>query len=95
MAKLTDAQIAVLRAMDAGHHMSFSQDGDMAWLTPKHETGFLTDEQTIGLRKLGYIAAAPTHPDDPEEKYYRFGPPDIITDAGRAALARQGATDEA
>jgi hypothetical protein len=82
-AKMTEAQRIVLEAMANGHHMTFSHDGDMAWLWPRHSTGFLTDEQTIGLRELGYIAAAPYD----EDEHVRFGPPDIITDAGRAALA--------
>jgi hypothetical protein len=82
MSKLTEAQREVLQAMANGHKMVFSQDGDDAWLWPKHPTGFLTMEQTCGLRDLGYIAAAPYD----EDQHVRFGPPDIITPAGRLAL---------
>ena len=87
--KMTEGQREVLKAMADGHHMAFSQDGDMAWLVPRHPTGFLSDEQTIGLRKLGYIAAAPYD----EDEHVRFGPPDIITPAGRTALS-DGRGDE-
>lgn len=82
---LSEAQRAVLEAMANGHEMVFSQDGDNAWLWPNHPTGFLSDEQTIGLRRLGYIASAPYD----EEEHVRFGPPTIITDAGRRALKEQ------
>lgn len=81
--KLTEAQRVVLQAMAAGYEMVFSQDGDDAWLMPTHSTGFLTMEQTCGLRDKGYIAAAPYD----EDEHVRFGPPDIITDLGRTALA--------
>jgi len=40
-------------------------------------------EQTCGLRDMGYIAAEPYD----EDQHGRFGPPDVITPAGRAALA--------
>lgn len=79
---LTEAQRAVLEAMANGHEMVFSQDGDDAWLWPDHPTGFLSDEQTIDLRDLGYIASAPYD----ENEHARFGPPTIITPAGRTAL---------
>lgn len=79
--KLTAPQREVLEALNAGHVMVFSQDGEMAWLSPKHPTGFLSDEQTCGLRKLGYIEAQPG-----EHEYVRYGPPDVITEAGRQAL---------
>lgn len=82
MAKLTEAQRLVLQAMADGHHMTFSQDGEMAWLWPPHPTGFLSDEQTIGLRKRGLIAPAPYD----EDEHVRFGPPDIITEAGLTIL---------
>lgn len=82
MAKLTEAQREVLQAMANGHEMVFSQDGDNAWLSPKHTTGFLSMEQTCGLRDAGYIAATPYD----EDLHVRFGPPNIITPAGRAAL---------
>src|SRR5690606_22552867 len=82
MNRLTEAQRVVLQAMADGHEMVFSQDGDMAWLWPKHPTGFLSDEQTIGLREMGYIKPAPYD----EDVHVRFGPPDIISEAGRAAL---------
>jgi hypothetical protein len=72
----------VLEAMANGHEMMFSQDGEVAWLWPTHPTRFLSDEQTIGLRELGYIAPAPYDDDE----HARFGPPDIITPAGRSAL---------
>lgn len=79
---LTEAQREVLRAMASGHKMVFSQDGDMAWLWPTHATGFLTMEQTCGLRDMGYTAAEAYD----EDRHGRFGPPDVITPAGRAAL---------
>lgn len=80
--KLTEAQREILSAMAAGHEMVFSEDGDMAWLWPTHSTGFLNDEDVIGLRDAGCIASAPFD----DDQHVRFGPPDIITDAGRAAL---------
>lgn len=80
--KLTDAQRAILEAMANGHEIHFSQDGDNAWLWPKHPTGFLDDDQIINLRDLGYIADAPYD----EDEHVRFGPPTIITPLGRAAL---------
>lgn len=79
---LTDAQWEVLQAMANGHKMVFSQDGEMAWLWPTHQTGFLTIEQTCGLRDMGYIAAEPYD----EDRHGRFGPPDVITPARRRAL---------
>jgi hypothetical protein len=82
--KLTEAQREVLQAMADGHVMAFSQDGDDAWLSPRHKTGFLSHEQTVGLRDLGYIASAPSSED--EEENVRFDPGDIITEAGRLAL---------
>jgi len=84
--RLTEAQRIVLQAMADGHKMVFSQDGDMAWLSPKHPTGFLSDEQTIGLREMGYIESAPYD----EDVHVRFGPPDVISEAGRAALKMEG-----
>jgi len=94
---LADEQIAVLAALANGHVMVFSQDGDNAWLRPDHATKFLNDAQTIGLRRRGFIASKPLDDDDDGG---RFGPPSIITDAGRAALAAarsagitQGGTD--
>lgn len=86
VAALTDAQREVLQAMADGHKMVFSQDGDEAWLWPKHPTGFLSLEQTCGLRDKGYIAHAPYDDDE----HVRFGPPDIITPAGLAALQAMG-----
>lgn len=82
MAELTKAQREVLEAMANGHEMMFSQDGDMAWLSPRHPTGFLTMEQTCGLRDMGLIGPAPYD----EDEHVRFGPPDVITDLGRASL---------
>lgn len=85
MVRLSEAQRVVLQAMADGHEMVFSQDGDMAWLWPTHPTGFLSMEQTCGLRDLGFTAAAPYD----EDEHVRFGPPDIITPAGRLALAEK------
>ncbi len=79
--KLTAPQREVLEALNAGHVMVFSQDGEMAWLSPKHQTGFLSDEQTCGLRVLGLIEAQPG-----EHELVRYGPPDVISEAGRQAL---------
>jgi hypothetical protein len=85
--KLTKAQYEILTAMDAGHEMVFSQDGDDAWLWPKHPLGFLPDDAVIDLRKRGFIASKTR---DDEEDYARFGPPTVITEAGRAALRTEG-----
>lgn len=82
MTPLTEAQRVVLQAMADGHEMVFSQDGEEAWLSPKHPTGFLSMEQTCGLRDEGFIGRAPYD----DEDHYRFGSPDIITPAGRLAL---------
>lgn len=79
---LSDAQREILQAMADGHKMVFSQDGDMAWLSPKHRSGFLADQAVISLRRRGYIGAAPFD----EDEHGRFGPPTVITDAGRRAL---------
>lgn len=84
MRRLTEAQRKILQAMANGHEMAFSQDGDMAWLWPKHPTGFLDDATVIALRHAGLIADAPFDVDE----HVRFGPPTIITEAGRAALAK-------
>lgn len=78
--KLTKAQIEVLEAMASGHVMVFSQDGEEAWLWPRHHTGLLSAEQTCGLRDLGLIE------NDASAGGVRFPDPDVITDAGRAAL---------
>ncbi len=83
--KLTEPQREVLEAMNAGHVMVFSQDGEMAWLSPKHTTGFLSDEQTCGLRQLGLIEGQPG-----EHELVRYGPPDVISEAGRQALKGGG-----
>lgn len=85
--KLTKAQIEVLSALAEDHVMVFSEDGDNAWLYPNHHTGILSDEQTIVLRNMGYIDKEKGDEDD----YGRFGAPDVITPAGRAALAEGGA----
>lgn len=79
---LTPGHIEILEAMDDGHIMVFSQDGDDAWLWPKHTSGFLNDALVIGLRKAGYIETAPYD----DEEHVRFGPPTVITEAGLAAL---------
>lgn len=89
-ADLSKAQVAVLKALANGHVMVFSQDGDYAWLSPKHQTGMLSDEQTIGLRKAGYIEHMP----DPDDGFDRFGPPDTISRAGRAALKEMETSDD-
>jgi len=88
--KLTEAQREVLQTMADGHEMVFSQDGDMAWLWPRHPTGFLDDEPVIALRRAGLIVDAQFD----ENEHVRFGPPTIITPAGRAALSAENGRGE-
>lgn len=86
--KLTEAQREVLSAMAMGYTMAFSRDGDDAWLMPRHETSFLSDEQTIGLREAGYIQEVP-HPRYDEGEEWEFHQT-VITEAGRIALSENG-----
>ncbi|RUU80473.1 hypothetical protein [Mesorhizobium sp. M7A.F.Ca.MR.362.00.0.0] len=83
--KLTEAQRQVLVAMADGHTMAFSRDGDDAWLMPRHDTGFLSDEQTIGLREAGYIKEV-KHPRYDEGEEWEFHQT-VITEDGRLALS--------
>lgn len=84
MRRLSEAEREILQAMADGHEMVFSQDGDTAWLWPKRPTGFLDYAPIIALRDAGYIARAPFD----DEDHIRFGSPDVITHAGRSALAQ-------
>lgn len=83
--KLTSEQIEVLEALASGHKMIFSRDGDEAWLIPRHPTGFLSDAQTIDLRKAGLIHNVADEPDSDTDDYDRSWHAEI-TPAGRALL---------
>lgn len=68
-----------LLALAAGECIAYSQDGDCAWLYPSRIA--LSDEVVGSLRRAGHIAPEPYD----EDQHARFGPPDVITEAGRSA----------
>lgn len=88
MGKLTKAQLAVLTQLSKGDGIFYSQDGEVGWLSPSDirlDSIDISNAELQALRDARLIGAAP----DPDEEYgYRFSPPEIITEAGRAALAR-------
>lgn len=89
MAKLSEAQIAVLSRLAAGDCLAFSQDGDRGWFWPSRidldEIG-ISDAELQDLRNRRFLGYEPVD----EDQHARFGPAQIITGAGRLALAQEG-----
>jgi hypothetical protein len=78
MEKLTETQIELLAALDAGRVIAYSRDGDCGWLVGSKK--MLDDRDIWALRDRQYIIQ---ESDEREDDYGC----DKITDAGRAALA--------
>lgn len=81
MVKLTKAQIYVLERLSAGEKIAYSQDGDDGWFFPSSEWLEIDCQSLNRLRQLRLIGSDPEWEDEG-----RFGPCDVITPAGRAAL---------
>ncbi|WP_458760508.1 hypothetical protein ACSVBT_06870 [Afipia sp. TerB] len=79
--RLTEAQINLLRALDDGHMIAYSRDGDFGWLSGTNE--ILADEDIWALRDRQYISQ---EHDEREDDYGC----DRITPAGRRALKSGG-----
>lgn len=86
MPKLTENQRHLLGHLDGGARIVHAQDGDCAWLSPRKDfSPYWNDidwDDMAVLRRAGYIADL----DDGDDES-RFIPPEVITPAGRAALA--------
>ena len=83
---LNEAQIALLRQLAAGCHISYSQDGEDGWLYPPNSRrvrGRLDDDDIWALRDAKFINKA----DEPDDECVRFPSSDHITPAGRAYLS--------
>lgn len=83
---LNGAQVALLRQLAAGAHISYSQDGEYGWLYPPNSRrvrGRLNDADIWALRDAKFIGES----DDPDDEFVRFPGSDHITDAGRAYLS--------
>jgi hypothetical protein len=89
---MTSSQRSILFHLSRGHHITYSQDGENAWLYLRAEgLRFVADADVIALRKAGWIERE-AH--DPDEDYGRFGPGDVISATGLAALQAEGASHD-
>jgi len=86
--KLTENQRHLLEHLEGGARIVHAQDGDRAWLSPSSQFSPFWDDidwdDMAVLRGAGYIADL----DDGDDES-RFAPPEVITDAGRQALAEE------
>ncbi len=80
MEKLTEDELSVLRRLESGDTICFSQDGDEAWFTGG-DRAFLGRE-VVSLRDKGLTRRVV----EDEENYRGMSERDIISDLGRAAL---------
>lgn len=86
--KLTKPQLSLLVALRDGEEIYYSQDGDSGWLSRSRrnlDEFEISNAELQRLRKRGLIGTAPG-----ERGHARISPPEIITDAGRAALREAG-----
>lgn len=85
--KLTENQRHLLEHLDGGARIVHAQDGDCARLSPRKDfSPYWNDidwDDMAVLRRAGYIADL----DDGDDES-RFVPPEVITEAGRAALRK-------
>lgn len=84
--ELTPGQRWLLEHLQYGEKIAYSQDGDNAWLWPSNVwigSNDISDDELADLRAKRFIGTAPFD----EDELYRHTPGEIITEAGRAALA--------
>lgn len=84
MARLSDHQIYILKQLASGQEIAFSQDGETAWFWPADD--FLTLPMEIALPALRELRLIGPDPNFDEDTAGRFGPSDVITEAGQTAL---------
>lgn len=84
---LSVEQHFVLWALSQVEKITYSQDGECAWLWPGRldldDIG-ISNGELQNLRDSKLIAVEQGDPED----YERFGPHDVITDAGRALISQ-------
>lgn len=81
--KLTGIERAVLTRLAEGDAIVFSQDGDYAWFSGGDRAD--VGDEVITLRAKGFTQREVAD----EENYRGMSEQDVISDAGRAALAVQ------
>lgn len=84
--RLTKGQMWLLEHLQYGERIIYSQDGDYAWMSPSDiwiGPSDISDDDLANLRARTLIAGEPLD----EDGDYRFSPAEIITPAGRSALA--------
>lgn len=88
MESLSRHQFAVLSRLAASEELVFSQDGDRGWFWPSRidlDTIGISDAELQDLRERKLLGSE----QDDENGHGRFGPAQIITEAGRLALAQE------